>query len=38
LNDKQSVDKYLKSLEKIENNIKTNIERVADHDHLTGQF
>jgi translation elongation factor EF-1beta len=38
LNDKQSVDKYLKSLNKIEENIKINTKRVADRDHLTGQF
>jgi hypothetical protein len=38
LNDKQSVEKYTKSLEKIENNIKMNTQKDEDHGQLTGQF
>jgi hypothetical protein len=38
LNDEQSVDKYSRKLEKIENDIKINTKSVVDHDHLTDQF
>ena len=38
LGNEKSLNKYSKSLEKIEINIKTNTEKVADHDHLTGKF
>jgi hypothetical protein len=38
LNDEQSVNKYLKSLEELKRTIKINARKVADHDNLTGKF